>query len=217
MTWGEDADGNGVVSPLDPSDAIMAQGNFMCALYDQVSVATADGRISGDPFDLALASYNAGFGNVTKFGDVPPFKETQNYIARIRSLIGRYSAASSNPLPGSSIGEQIVAAGETQLGVPYSWGGGGPNGPSTGSGSGANTAGFDCSHFVWYATYQASGGSLNILPRPTPKPRPGPKSSTAPVGPQSTTRACSPATSSPSAKAEAAPTTTSASTSAMGE
>lgn len=163
-TWGADANSNGVTSALDPPDAIMAQGNFMCALYDQVSTATANGRISGDPFDLALASYNAGFGNVTKHGGVPPFKETQNYIAKIRGLIGKYSAPSTGPVPGSSIGARIVAAGETQLGVPYSWGGGTVNGPSTGSGSGANTVGFDCSHFVQYAIYQASDATLNIYP-----------------------------------------------------
>lgn len=38
------------------------------------------------------------------------------------------------------------------LGTPYSWGGGGPEGPSRGIGRGANTVGFDCSsllQFVW--------------------------------------------------------------------
>lgn len=39
----------------------------------------------------------------------------------------------------------------SQLGVPYSWGGGNANGPSRGIDQGANTVGFDCSGLMLYA------------------------------------------------------------------
>ncbi len=47
---------------------------------------------SDDPTALALASYNAGAGNVERYKGIPPFEETQNYVAVIK---GRYAVLSS--------------------------------------------------------------------------------------------------------------------------
>ncbi|OBJ74129.1 peptidase M23 [Mycobacterium sp. 1274756.6] len=52
---------------------------------------------------------------------------------------------------GRQASEYVIRRGMSQMGVPYSWGGGNAAGPSRGIDSGANTVGFDCSGLVLYA------------------------------------------------------------------
>ncbi len=53
----------------------------------------------------------------------------------------------------------VIARGLSQRGVPFSWGGGGVNGPSRGTGTGIYTVGFDASGLMQYA-YAGAGIKL---------------------------------------------------------
>jgi soluble lytic murein transglycosylase-like protein len=72
----------GVTDPFDPRQNIMAG-----AFYIKKLLESHDGDI-----DLALACYNAGPGNVARYRGIPPFKETRNYVKKIRRLLQEATA-----------------------------------------------------------------------------------------------------------------------------
>ncbi|WP_037888864.1 NlpC/P60 family protein, partial [Streptomyces sp. NRRL S-87] len=166
-TYGRDDDGNGESSPFDIGDAVMAQGRYMCSLL-------GDAKKSGYPGDtrgLALAGYNAGWGAVIRFGGVPPatFAEgqTYTYVRVILADLIRFQGTDSLDVTGHGSGPDALRRAAARMGTPYSWGGGGPDGPSIGFCDGINgylngkcsasvTVGFDCSSLVQYAYWPST-------------------------------------------------------------
>ena len=67
------AKGLGVTDAYDPEQNIMGGAKYIASLLEKY-----DGNVA-----YALAAYNAGSGNVDKYGGIPPFEETQNYVTKI--------------------------------------------------------------------------------------------------------------------------------------
>jgi len=79
----------GVRDAYDPVQNVAGGTRYLRSLLD---------RFNGD-VRLAVAAYNAGPGAVEKYGDVPPYAETQNYVQNVLGSYQKYRADSPSPAP----------------------------------------------------------------------------------------------------------------------
>jgi soluble lytic murein transglycosylase-like protein len=71
---------SGVADVYDPRQNIRAGVRHLRRLLD---------RFSNDP-KLALAAYNAGAGAVSRYGGLPPYRETRSYVRKVLRLRREY-------------------------------------------------------------------------------------------------------------------------------
>ncbi|MBA2947331.1 bifunctional lytic transglycosylase/C40 family peptidase [Streptomyces himalayensis] len=145
-TWaahGLDGDGDGDRDIWDPADAIPSAASYDCKLASYVKDAP------GDPTENMLAAYNAGAYAVIKYGGVPPYRETQNYVKTITTLQKSFARPVGRVSPSRQAAGAIYFA-QKKLGTPYLWGG---------DGTAAEGGRFDCSGLT-KAAYETVGIEL---------------------------------------------------------
>ncbi|MFI7246268.1 NlpC/P60 family protein [Streptomyces qinglanensis] len=128
-THGLDANGDGKRDVHDPEDAIPSAASYDCKLAANVK------HVAGNASDNMLAAYNAGPYAVIKYGGVPPYSETKNYVATIRRMEQSFAAPTGRLSPTKQ-GAGAISFAQSKLGTPYLWGG---------NGTAAQGGRFDCS------------------------------------------------------------------------
>ncbi|MFB6849282.1 NlpC/P60 family protein [Streptomyces sp. NPDC056373] len=145
-TWaghGIDGDGDGDRDVWDPKDAIPSAASYDCELASYVK------KVGGNPTENMLAAYNAGAYAVIKYGGVPPYTETRNYVKRITTLSESFAAPVGRVDPSEQAAAAIEYA-QKKLGTPYLWGG---------TGTAEQGGRFDCSGLT-QAAYETVGIKL---------------------------------------------------------
>jgi peptidoglycan DL-endopeptidase RipA len=137
-------------NPAAPGTASRPPGNTgeWAGAWDPTLPQVPSANVPGDPVAVintilgisatsSEVTANMGRGFLQKMGLAPtPTGYTNGRIPRVY---------------GRQASEYVIRRGMSQMGVPYSWGGGNAAGPSRGIGSGSGTVGFDCSGLVLYS------------------------------------------------------------------
>ncbi|MFE4687264.1 C40 family peptidase [Streptomyces sp. NPDC056721] len=147
-TWtgsGRDANGDGDKDPHNANDAALGAAVYLCG----------NGRNLTDRTQLKAAIFQ--------------YNHSDAYVADVLSWIDRYSQLGNGTIRigagATGHARTVITSALDEQGTPYSWGGGGPKGPTKGtccspSGkSGASITGYDCSGLTTYA-YARVGISL---------------------------------------------------------
>jgi hypothetical protein len=82
----------GVTDVFDPEQNIMGGAKYLSQMISQVH-----GNV-----EVGLAAYNAGPGAVQKYHGIPPYKETQNYIAKVMDYCNDNLVAGTTSVSGAS-------------------------------------------------------------------------------------------------------------------
>lgn len=118
--------------------------------WDLTLPAIPSAFISGDPVQIINAVLQIAMNSMQVTQDLG--KQFLQKLGILKPTDTGITNGGGIPLVyGNQAIEYVIRRAQSQMGVPYSWGGGNAAGPSRGIDSGANTVGFDCSGLVLYA------------------------------------------------------------------
>jgi len=128
-------------------------GTSASSQWDTTLPMVPSANVAGDPIAIINAVLKISSTSVQATADMG-----RRFLTRIGILSEPVAAAdpgiTNGRIPrvyGQQASEFVIRRAMSQMGVPYSWGGGNANGPSRGIDQGANTVGFDCSGLMLYA------------------------------------------------------------------
>lgn len=90
----------GLTNPYDPVQSIAGATYLLRGRLDKYSGGKSREDLEMRHIILALASYNAGMGAVKKYGGVPPYRETQNYVRKIERIYRQLCAGDAESTAG---------------------------------------------------------------------------------------------------------------------
>jgi peptidoglycan DL-endopeptidase RipA len=140
--------------PGSPGGAPPAGGRQWDGLWDPTLPMVPSANVPGDP----IAVINQVLG-ISATSTQVTASMGRNFLQQLGILQPDDTGITNAPgrptrIPrvyGRQASEYVIRRGMSQIGVPYSWGGGNAAGPSKGIDSGADTVGFDCSGLVLYS------------------------------------------------------------------
>ncbi|MGV0836934.1 NlpC/P60 family peptidoglycan endopeptidase RipA [Mycolicibacterium thermoresistibile] len=117
--------------------------------WDLTLPAIPSAFVSGDPIAIINASLQIAATSAQVTADLG--RRFLQSVGLLPTPTGYTNEGGIPRVYGRQATEYVIQRAMSQIGVPYSWGGGNAAGPSRGIDSGANTVGFDCSGLVLYA------------------------------------------------------------------
>jgi cell wall-associated NlpC family hydrolase len=162
-TWlsGSPSSASGLAYAQKVLGGALPAGAFNAGPAADVSRAPLAGKptpLTKPPLDLSQVV----FGNM----GLSPTQSLANLVGAVASQPRQLNSADLPLQPAQTRGPHkpvqdaagrvgVVSAVKQEIGLPYSWGGGGPGGPSLGFAQGASTKGFDCSSLLQYGWAKA--------------------------------------------------------------